>query len=268
MRTGSLPVAAAFARAAFQQQLAYRVANWAGLFTNTAFLLLKAGVYTACYAERASIGGLDLRAATTFATVTQAALMVAPQWGAVGLAADVYTGQVAVDLLRPVDLFTVTMARRMAVSAYYAFARLVPVLAFGALAGLLAPPASLAAGLGFLASLAVGAWIGNAILFCIEASSFWLESEKGVRMFVLGLSVLPSGLLLPVAWFPPGAQGLLRATPFAYTINLPVEIWLGRAHGAGLAWALAVQLGWALALTVLAKVALARGARRLQIVGG
>ena len=100
-----LSVAAAFARASFQQQLAYRVANWAGLFTNSAFLLFRASAFRACYAHRASIGGLDLADATTFVAVTQAILMVAPQWGAIGVAADVRSGQIAVDLLRPMDLF-------------------------------------------------------------------------------------------------------------------------------------------------------------------
>lgn len=261
------PVAAAFARASFQQQLAYRVANWAGLFTNSAFLLFRASVFQACYQHQTSIGGLDLLDATTFVTVTQAALMVAPQWGAVGLAADIRTGQIAVDLLRPIDLFTVTMARRLGVSAYFAVARMVPILAIGWVAGLLALP-SVSAFLAFLASLALGAWIGNTVLFLIETSAFWLEAERGVRMIVLGLSVLPSGLLLPVVWYPEQVQTVFRATPFAYTLNLPAEIWLGRTGGAGLAGAFAVQLAWAVGMTVACRWALLRGARRLQAVGG
>lgn len=262
-----LAVAAAFARASFQQQLAYRVANWAGLFTNAAFLLFRCGVFTACYRNRSEIGGLSVLEATSFVTVTQAILMVAPVWGAVGLANDIRTGQIAVDLLRPIDLFTVTMARRLGISAYFAFARTVPLLALGAAAGLLGPPSPIGA-LAFLISVALGAWIGVAVLFLIETSSFWLESERGVRMIVLGLSTLPSGLLLPVGWYPEWLQTVFRATPFAYTLNLPAEIWLGQAAGRGLFGALAVQLAWALAMTVLCRTALARGARRLQAVGG
>ncbi len=262
-----LPVAAAFARASFQQQLAYRVANWAGLFTNAAFLLFRCGVFVACYRNRTSIGDYSVLDATSFVTVTQAILMVAPVWGAVGLASDVRTGQIAVDLLRPVDLFAVTMARRLGISAYFVFARTIPLLAIGAGLGLLAPPSPLGA-LAFLVSVALGAWIGVAVLFLVEASSFWLESERGVRMIVVGLSTLPSGLLLPVDWYPGWVQTLFRATPFAYTLDLPAAIWLGQTTGHALAVALAVQVGWALAMTGLCRFALARGARRLQAVGG
>ena len=257
-----------FARAAFQRQFAYRVANWAGLFTNALFLFFRAYALEACFAARDSIGGLSAAHVVTYVTVSQALLMVCPQWGALGLAVSVRTGQVAVDLLRPVDLVGLYLARRLAISGYYAVMRMIPLLGIGAAAGLLWLPANLTLMLPFAASVVMAAWTAAAILLLVELSSFWLESERGVRYLVMGAAMLPSGLILPGDFFPPWAQALFWATPFPYTLYLPSKIWLGQTTGIELVYRLSVQLLWAFALTVACRLTLAAGARRLRVVGG
>jgi ABC-2 type transport system permease protein len=254
----------AFARAAFQQHLTYRVANLAGLFTNGFFLVMRAYVFEACYVARDSIGGLSMAEAVTFASVTQCMLMVSPQWGAIGVGANVRSGQIAVDLLRPVDLVTATLAGRLGVSAYYAVVRMLPMLALAAALGILQAP-SPGGLLAFLVTLALGALLANAILFLVEVSSFWIESERGVRYVVMGVALLPSGLLIPVTWFPEPLESLFRLTPFTYTMNLPAEAWLGTAD---LGRGLAVQLAWLVGILAACGVAVRAGTRRLQVHGG
>src|SRR5437762_9394492 len=60
--------------------------------------------------SRSRVGGMSVADAVGYACVTQAILMVAPQWGPVGVAANVRSGQIAVDLLRPVDLVQIGRA--------------------------------------------------------------------------------------------------------------------------------------------------------------
>ncbi len=259
---------AAFARASFQQQLAYRVANWAGLFTNGFFLFFRAYMLVACYAERTDIGGLSVSDALTYCVVTQAILMVAPQWGTVGVSDSVRTGQVAVDLLRPVDYVGMVVARRLGVSGYYALVRMGPLLALGAVCGLLTAPVSVGSAVAFAVSLVMSACISCCVLFLIEVTSFWLEADKGVRLVVLGASLLPSGLILPLAYFPEPVQWLCRLTPFPYTLYLPAEIWMGQVQGLELVASLGAQLAWAVGLVVACRWAFARGTRRLLVLGG
>jgi ABC-2 type transport system permease protein len=256
--------ALAFARAAFQQHLTYRIANLAGIFTNAFFLVMRAYVFEACYAARDSIGGLSVAQAVTFASITQCVLMVAPQWGSIGVAANVRTGQIAVDLLRPVDLVVAVLAGRVGVSAYYAVVRMVPMIAIATAFGILAAPS--AGGLAaFLVTLALGSLVANALLLLVELASFWIESERGVRYAMMGLALLPSGLILPVAWFPEPVRTLFRLTPFAYTMNLPAEAWIGTAD---LVPGVAVQVAWLVALLALCRLGVRAGTRRLQVAGG
>ena len=53
------------ARRAYQRQLAYRTANFAGLITNAVFGYLRAAVMLALYANQQTIGGYDRRAFPT-----------------------------------------------------------------------------------------------------------------------------------------------------------------------------------------------------------
>lgn len=258
----------AYASASLQRQLAYRAANWAGLFTNVFFLFFRAFALQACFEHRADIAGLSVMDTVTIVTVTQAMLMVCPQWGLLDLATSVRSGQVAVDLLRPVHLFGMVMARRLGVSAYYVFARMVPLLAIGGAAGLLALPSDPWIWIPFALSLALAAWISTCILFLVEVSSFWLESDKGVRQLATGLAVVPSGLLIPLQWLPDWAQWLCWSTPFVHSLYTPSQVWLGVFDTPTLAAALGGQLAWAAGLTVACDRLLAAGTRRLQVFGG
>lgn len=258
----------AYARAALQRQLAYRTANWAGLFTNVFFLFFRAFALQACFEERSDIGGLSAPEVVTYITVTQALIMVCPQWGTLDIPVAVRSGQIAIDLLRPVDLFGMSLARRLGISVYYIGVRMVPLLAVGSIAGLLVLPGSLGVWVPFAVSVALGAWISTCILFAIDVSSFWLETDKGVRFLVIGLAVIPSGLVIPLQWLPEGLQWLCWSTPFVHTLFTPSQIWLGVFDGPTLATALAGQLAWAGVLTLFCRALLRSGTRRLVVLGG
>lgn len=259
---------AAFARAAFQRQFAYRTANWAGLFTNVFFLFFRAAALAACFDARSQIGGLTVQDVVTYVTVSQSLVMVCPQWGVLGLAVSVHTGQVAMDLVRPVNLVGMYLSRRLAISGYYVIMRMLPLLAVGWLAGLLSFPPSPALWLPFASSVVLAAWIGICLIFLVEVSSFWFEGDRGVRYLVMGLAVLPSGLILPADFFPEAVQTVFALTPFPYTLYVPTEVWLGRLGGVSLLANLGAQLAWAVGLTIGCLVALSAGERRLQIMGG
>jgi ABC-2 type transport system permease protein len=255
----------AFARAAWRQKAAWPVANLAGLFTNALLLLFRAAVIGACYRSRAEVGALSEAEAVGYVALTQATLMVAPQWGAVGLASDVRTGQIAVELLRPTDFVARFFASRLGVSAYYAAFRMAPLLVIAVALGFLPPPASIA---GFLGSLALAVLVSNGILFLVEVSSFWLETERGLRYLVSGVGLVASGLVLPLSWFPAPVRALFLATPFPYTLHLPATLWLGSSAPDEVARGVAVQVAWAVGLPIACRWAFARGTRQLVLNGG
>lgn len=263
-----LDACAAVFATAIRRQLAYRVANWSGLFTNAFFLFFRAYALRACYAERASIGGLSATDIVTYVTVSQALLMVIPQWGRVEVADSVRSGQIAVDLCRPMDYFAGFLSKRLGVSAYYILFRFLPLMAVGWAAGLLSPPSAWETLPAFLATVVMGAWIANSLLFLVDVSAFWLGSERGLRYLFLGAGNLFSGLILPLSFLPEEMQKVSLALPFEYTLYLPVEVYLGSLSGDALASAMTIQLAWVVGLTILCRAILSAGVRKLVIHGG
>lgn len=268
-RFGDVSVWLAHARISLRRQLVYRFANWSGLFTNCFFLYFRAYALAACYAGRDVIGGLDVRQVVTYVTVSQALLMVIPQWGRIGVAEAVRSGQISVDLARPVDYVGTVLAQRFGVSAYYLFARAFPLLLLGAIGGFLALPAPdlLPA---ILLSVVLGAWIAHLLLVLVELSSFWLGSERGVRWAVLGIGNLLSGLILPNDFFPDWARRISLFLPFEQTLYAPTRLWIGGgAESAGdVLGTLALQLVWALLLTGGAQLLFHAGRREVLLHGG
>jgi ABC-2 type transport system permease protein len=77
-----------------------------------------------------------------------------------------------------------------------------------------------------------------------------------------------SGMAIPIRFFPHVLRELCYALPFAAVIQTPVDVWLGKRHGAALAGMLALQLFWAVVLLAVGRLLLARATRRLVIQGG
>jgi ABC-2 type transport system permease protein len=73
---------------------------------------------------------------------------------------------------------------------------------------------------------------------------------------------------MPLRLFPEWVQTIAYLTPFPYTLNLVVEVYLGLLQGPALYRALLMQLVWAVGLAILGHLVLKTAVRRLVILGG
>lgn len=99
------------AKRAFQRQLTYRAASIAGLVTNFFFGLLRAAVIVALYQGREVVEGINIAQAISFTGLSQALIGVMSFFGWYDLMNNVYTGAIASDLLKPMNVFTYWLAQ-------------------------------------------------------------------------------------------------------------------------------------------------------------
>ncbi len=78
-----------------------------------------------------------------------------------------------------------------------------------------------------------------------------LQSILGLLRAKFFLLELFSGLLLPMTFFPHIVQKILDLLPFQYISYVPMLIYLGKLHGAGLARAIAIQVFWVAVLMAI-----------------
>ncbi|HYY11396.1 MAG TPA: ABC-2 family transporter protein [Kineosporiaceae bacterium] len=260
---------AALAAAGFSRYTSYRAALAAGALTNAVFGLLRASILVATLAARGgAIGGYDRGTAVTYAWITQALIAVVELFTWNELALRVRTGDIAVDLCRPVDPLLAWGAADVGRAAAVVLPRGLPVLLVGTVTtGLTLSGVVLPYLLGAV-SVLLAVLLSFACRCAVNLVAFWTVEVRGVLGLYVVLSTTLSGLVLPVSWFPPWLARIAAATPFPAMVQLPTDILLGRATGWHAAAALAVQAGWLLAVGVLARLLLVTGRRRLVVQGG
>jgi ABC-2 type transport system permease protein len=274
---GALRPYAAVVGARFRMLLQYRAAAIGGLFTQIVFGLVLVMVYEGFYRSSApGVSPMAFAQVASYVWLGQALLAMLPWNVDIEIQAMVRSGAIAYELTRPIDLYGLWFARAVAQRTAPTMLRALPMTVFATvglpLLGLgewrLAPPASLAAGAGFVATLACALALVSALSALLNVFLLWTPRGDGVYIVATAIVSLFSGLLIPLPLLPDWAQPVLRWLPFAGIMDLPFRIYNGHIALAGLAVVLARQLGWTLAIAALGRWLLARGMRRVVVQGG
>lgn len=80
------------------------------------------------------------------------------------------------------------------------------------------------------------------IQYTFAAIAFWLEQASAIEQFWTLLYLFLSGVIAPLAMFPPQLQDILRFTPFPYLVNFPAVILVGMPVNIG--QGLLIMLWW------------------------
>lgn len=259
----------AFAVAGFRRYSAYRLATAAGAFTNSIFGLLRASVTLGTIgAAGGTLAGYDAAAGVAYAWITQA--LIAPvavfTWNE--LALRVRTGDIAVDLARPLDLQLQYLAADYGRAAYVLLPRGLPPLLVGAVTfGMVLPTSPWPYVLGSVSViLAIG--VSFMCRFVVNLAAFWLLDVRGVMTSYMVVSNVLSGMFVPVAWFPGWLGTLATATPFPSMIQAPADVLSGRITGAAAVGVIGIQAAWLVVMLVAGRVVLSAATRKLVVQGG
>ncbi|CAM5367006.1 ABC-2 family transporter protein [Streptomyces viridifaciens] len=269
---GSAPgLYAAVARGAFRRYSTYRAATLAGTFTNTVFGIILASSFLALWQARPSLGGYDQSQAVTYIWVSQALLVTVAVWGG-GFQDDLQdrfrSGDIAVDLYRPVDFQAWWLATDLGRAAFQALVRGTVPMLVGALVFRTRMPEHPLTWVFFLLSVLLAVLVSFGLRFLVSITGFWLHDSEGVRAVMLVVSMFFSGMLLPIALFPGWLGDLAPLLPWAALVKVPTDVFLERADGAGLLGALGFQLGWAAVLLLAGRGAQWLATRRVVVQGG
>ncbi len=256
------------ARAGWRRYSAYPAATVAGLFTNVVFGLLRTYVLLAVVRGRGAVGGYTAGDFVTYAWLTQGLMMTIYVFTWTDLALRIRSGDVAIDLVRPIDVQFAGLAGDYGRAAYHALLRGIPPLLVGVVVFELALPGSALVWLTFLISVALAVLVSYAFRFLYNLVAFWLLDHRGIG-FISSLAVnFFSGFVIPTHLFPGWLRILANATPFPAMIQTPIDIFVGAAAGARLALLVLAQAAWAVVLLAAGKAVFGLGTRRTVLQGG
>ena len=259
----------AYLVAGFRRWSAYRSATAAGAVTNSVFGLVKASITVAAIGAAGGVlAGYDARTGATYAWLGQALIGPVNMFTWTELADRVRTGDVAVDLARPVDLQTSWLAADLGRAAFVFLPRGLPPLVVGALTFGLALPTSALPYLLGVVSIVLGVAISFACRFALNLTAFWLMDIRGATTLYLVCSNVLAGMIVPVHWFPGWLLALAHVTPFPSMLQAPIDVLTGRVVGPDAVGVVALQAFWVLVTLLLGRVMLSRATQRLVVQGG
>lgn len=221
-------------------------------------------IWPVLFAGRAEVAGFTLATTLTYTLIQEVfSEQLLPradiEWA-------MHDGGLAMRFLQPLDLvsqFTAQMLGRWAFS--FTFFSL-PLLLCAPLLGVNPFPASWLAGLLFLVSLGLTVSVGLALEFIFAAFVSYMEgSAYLVGRIRIALTLLLSGSVVPLAFFPWGLGEVAQWLPFASLASAALRIYTGTGDPLPL---LALQAFWAISLWACANWLWHISRERLVSYGG
>ncbi|MDT0341692.1 ABC transporter permease [Streptomyces litchfieldiae] len=255
----------------FRRYATYRIATAAGVFTNTVFGFILAYTFIALWSERPRLGGYDQAEALAFVWIGQALIGAMSLLGGgfqEELQERIRSGDVAIDLYRPVDLQLWWLASDLGRGAFQLLARGAVPMAAGTLAFELALPVSPLSWALFLVAVGLGVVVSFAIRYLVALTAFWLLDGTGMSMISTLAAIFFSGMLLPLTVFPGAFGDVVRWLPWAAILQVPADVLLGQYQGAGVLGAFVFQACWAVVLLLAGRAVQAVATHRVVVQGG
>ena len=246
----------------------YRSAALAGLATQLFWGLIKVIVLTAFYASAQTPPPISLPQAIAFTWLGQALLMLLPWKIDREIEALVRNGNVAYELVRPIDLYWHWFARGLAMLIMPTIMRGIPVVLIAGLFLGLSAPVSAAAGWIFGISLVFSSLLSAAIITLTLISLFWTVSGEGMLRLLPNIAALLTGMLLPLPLFPDWMQPFLNWQPFRGVMDIPLRLYTGVIPVSESLFYLLFQIGWTMILLSAGRYLIHRALKNVVIQGG
>lgn len=237
------------------------------LFVSVGFYVIVVAVLSGLWrvaadANGGAIAGYSAVALTWYIATSEAANLSLNARMIEELGADISSGGIAVELLRPTSVLMLRVGEQVG--------RAIPrIVVLGAAAVVLSlvtagSPPSWPALLLAAPSLVLAVACNVVAQHLFAASAFWLRNAGSAWYLYQKLVFVLGGMLIPLELLPRWLEATAGVLPFRAMTYAPARLAAGHVEP----HLLLEQAGWTVALTALAVAVFAAGERRLQVVGG
>jgi ABC-2 type transport system permease protein len=268
LRLASRPKYLSLALVAIHRAITYRVPTILTFLSNFVWVVILLYLWQTVFAARPQVGTFDWQRMRTYILIAYVVNSLVTHYSESGIIYSIRSGQVVVDLLRPVDYMVSQLAYAAGGALFEAALGGTAALLLGLFVLHISPPASPIAALAFAVSVLIAFLVRFLISFIVSLFSFWTRNGLGLMWARTAVSNVLSGTLIPLQLFPGWLQTVALALPFQALVSTPVLIYLGEIEGSGILVALAGQLAWAVALWVVARLLWRPCVRLLTVHGG
>lgn len=256
------------AQAPFQTRLAYRAATFLHCVEVLLGVYLMRVFWTAVYGGGGVVEGITLPMMITYATLSSIQGLVTSSYVHWGMQHKVRDGSIVIDLIRPYGFLRSLLAWSIGDSLLWSGPLAGLILVVSLLFVDLQPPASLEAGLAYLASLVLALGVNFCLWTMVGLIAFWTLELYGFNMIFHFLSDFLSGGMVPLWFLPLWVRRIAEWLPFQSLAHLPLSIYIGKIEGMAVWTALFKQAVWIGVLSVVVWLIWKAAERKIIAQGG
>lgn len=261
-----------FFRMRFICGLQYRSAAYAGIVTQFAWGFMEILMFRAFYMGNPDAFPMEFSQLSSYIWLQQAFLALFMTWFLeVDIFSSISSGNVAYELVRPMDLYQMWFTKNLAGRLSKAVLRCIPILA---VAAFLPQPYGLSLPQGmiefafFMLSMFLGLMVVVAFCMVIYIITFYTLSPMGVRVIAVAMVEFFSGAIVPLPFLPDKVRFIFELLPFASMQNIPLRIYAGHISGWNMLWGILLQVFWLVVLIAAGRVMMNNALKKVIIQGG
>lgn len=250
----------------FISSIQYRLAAFAGILTQFAWGSMLVLMFSAFYTSNPSAFPMGLDQVTDYIWLQQALLNLFALWiFDQNIFQTIIDGQVAYELVRPLDLYSHWFVRNLAMRFARTLLRCAPTIM---IALLLPHPYGLSLTQQlplFMVTLVGSIILVIAFLMLIYIATFYLLSSQGIRIVVMTVGEFLTGAIIPLPFLPSALQRFLEWTPFGLMQNIPLRVYSGDITNGSVVY---LQILWIIILVLVGQWLMKDALKRLVVQGG
>lgn len=257
----------ALIKKAYKAQAAYRVNVVVNLLGSLLTLFVQMSVWNALYAQGHRAES-TLEETLTYVLLTTVWLPFLRLYPGEQIGNSIYTGELGVDMLRPINLVKLHLGREIGGALYRLPVYVLPTTLIAMLAFTVLPPQGIAGLAAFLMTAVFGAVIFVLFDLIVGYTAFWLTANWFMGWFESAILLLFGGGMVPIWFYPQALSNLVQYLPFQYIHYIPINYYLGRMPAEGIWQTLLIQLGWIAALALVERLIWRAAQQKITVQGG
>jgi viologen exporter family transport system permease protein len=250
-----------------QQFLAYSIWVWMQYVVQILSMTIFVYFWRAVFANTSTLGGLNLQQTLNYILLAQILMPVIETRDVFRFGFLIRSGQVAIELLRPLDFQLRFYVENLAFLAIFVVQKLPLFLIAWLVFGLQLPADPLAWG-----AFAISLILGQSALFFFDWTfaclAFYSTETWGLSVLRVGVGTFFSGALIPLTMMPGWLATLANALPFAQAIYIPISFFSGITPVTSAPQVWLIQLFWLVGLVAISRWVFGIALRRVTVQGG
>lgn len=259
-----------FARQAFHSTAVFRFEFWLRVVSNFMWMFSAYWLWKVLYAQMPGAFGVSQAQMVTYAGVSAVMLIILRPANSVGyqIASKVKSGEIVMDLLKPLDFHVHILARNIGEVLFAAATLAVPTTLIGLFFLEMRLPGSLGQALLYLLSLGLGIGVTFSLNYLLGLLAIFTIDIRNISWAYQAIIRFFSGSEIPLWLMPVFLARVADVLPFRCIYSIPLSIYIGRLSGVEIGTGLALQAAWLVGLAAAGRMFWRLAYRRLTVQGG